>query len=84
MIELQDIWNDRNLSKDLKVRLGKALVWSALIPQKPINRIMSAEMWILKKRKEQKLTNLQAVSLMLNMLKGTGVNKDLWCEHGER
>ena len=31
MIELQDIWNDRNLSKDLKVRLVKALKWSALI-----------------------------------------------------
>ena len=31
MIALQDIWNYRNLSKDLKVRLVKALVWSALI-----------------------------------------------------
>ena len=54
MIELQDIWNDRNLSKDLKVRLVKALVWSALIYgaeawtlfKSDENRIMAAEMWI--------------------------------------
>ena len=54
IIELQDIWNDRNLSKDLKVRLVKALVWSALIYgaeswtlfKSDENRIMAAEMWI--------------------------------------
>ena len=54
MIELQDIWNDRNLSKDLKVKLVKALVWSALIYDAEAwtlfksdeNRIMAAEMWI--------------------------------------
>ena len=54
MIELQDIWNDRNLSKDLKVRLVKALVWSALIYgaeawtlfKSDENRIIAAEMWI--------------------------------------
>ena len=54
IIELQDIWNDRNLSKDLKVRLVKALVGSALIYgaeawtlfKSDENRIMTAEMWI--------------------------------------
>ena len=54
MIELQDIWNDKNLSKDLKVRLVKALLWSALIYgaeawtlfKSDENRIMAAEMWI--------------------------------------
>ena len=54
MIELQVIWNDRNLSKDLKVRLVKGLVWSALIYgaeawtlfKSDENRIMAAEMWI--------------------------------------
>ena len=54
MIELQDIWNDRNLSKDLKVRPVKALVWSALMYgaeawtlfKSDENRSMAAEMWI--------------------------------------
>ena len=54
MIELQDIWNDRNLSKDLKVRLVKDVVWSALIYgaeawtlfKSDENMIMAAEMWI--------------------------------------
>ena len=46
--------NDRNLSKDLKVRLVRALVWSSLIYgaeawtlfKSDENRIMAAEMWI--------------------------------------
>ena len=54
LIELQDIWNDTNLYKDLKVRLVKALVWSAFISgaeawtlfKSDENRIMAAEMWI--------------------------------------
>ena len=54
ILELQDIWNGRNLSKDLKVRLIKAVVWSALIYgakawtifKSDENRIMAAEMWI--------------------------------------
>jgi len=31
MIELQDIWNDRNLSAELKMKLVKILVWSVLL-----------------------------------------------------
>ena len=54
MIELQDIWNDRNLSKDLKVWLVTALEYSALIYgaealtlfKSDENRVMAAEMWI--------------------------------------
>ena len=54
MIQLQEIWKDRNLSKDLKVRLVKALVLSALIYgaeawtlfKSDENRIMAAEMWL--------------------------------------
>ena len=54
MIELQDIWNDRNLSKDIKERLDKALMWSALIYgaeawtlfKSDENRIMTTKMWI--------------------------------------
>ena len=52
MIELQDLWNDKNLTTDLKVKLVKALVWSALIYgaeawtlcKSDENRIMAAEM----------------------------------------
>lgn len=54
MIELQDLWNDRNITTDLKVRLVKVLVWSALtygaeawtLFKSDENRIMAAEMWI--------------------------------------
>ena len=54
MIELQDLWNDKNLTTDLKVKLVKALVWSALIYgaeawtlfKSDENRIMAAEMWM--------------------------------------
>ncbi|XP_072021391.1 uncharacterized protein [Amphiura filiformis] len=31
MIELQDLWNDRNLPTELKMKLIKILVWSVLL-----------------------------------------------------
>ena len=53
MIDLQVLWNDRNLSMPLKMKLVKTLVWSALIYgaeswtlcKADESRIMAAEMW---------------------------------------
>ena len=53
MIDLQVIWNDTNLSIQLKMKLVKTLVWSALVYgaeswtllKADVNRIMAAEMW---------------------------------------
>ena len=53
MIDLQVIWNDTNLSIQLKMKLIKTLVWSALVYgteswtlfKADVNRIMAAEMW---------------------------------------
>ena len=54
MIDLQLIWNDKNLSNQLKMKLAKTLVWSALVYgaeswtlcKADENRILAAEMWI--------------------------------------
>ena len=74
LIELQDIWNDRNISKYLKVRLVKALVWSSVIYGAEVwtllksdeNIIMAAEMWIWKRMLgvtwKEKRTNASIVS----------------------
>ena len=53
MVELQDLWNDSNLPFQLKVKLVKTLVWSALVYGAEVwtlykadkNRIMAPEMW---------------------------------------
>ena len=53
MIDLQVIWNDTNLSIQLKMKLVKTLIWSALVYgaeswtlfKADVNRIMAAEMW---------------------------------------
>ena len=53
MIDLQVLWNDRNLSMPLKMKLVKTLVWSALaygaeswtLCKADESRIMAAEMW---------------------------------------
>ena len=100
MIALQDIWNDRNLSKDLKVRLVKALVWSALIYgteawtlfKSDENRIMAAEMWIWRRMLgvswKEKRTNASILS-ELDVKKGiAGKDNDsktgLLWSHNER
>ena len=54
MIELQNLWNDKNQTTDFRVKLVKALVWSTLIYgaetwilyKSDENRIMAAEMWM--------------------------------------
>ena len=53
MVDLQDIWRDKNIKKELKMKLVKTLVWSALLygaeswtlRKADENRIMAAEMW---------------------------------------
>ncbi|XP_072046467.1 uncharacterized protein [Amphiura filiformis] len=53
MIELQDLWNDRNLPTELKMKLIKILVWSVLLyglegwtmTKADENRVLAAEMW---------------------------------------
>ena len=53
MVDLQDIWRDKNIKKELKIKLVKTLVWSALLygaeswtlRKADENRIMAAEMW---------------------------------------
>ena len=53
MIDLQVIWNDTNLATQLKMKLVKTLVWSAVVYgaeswtlfKADENRIMAAEMW---------------------------------------
>ena len=53
MMELQDLWNDRNLSTVLKMKLVKILVWSVLLyglegwtmTKADENRVLAAEMW---------------------------------------
>ena len=53
MIELQDLWNDRNLAAKLKMKLIKILVWSVLLyglegwtmTKADENRVLAAEMW---------------------------------------
>ena len=70
MIDLQVIWNDTNLSIQLKMKLVKTLVWSALLYgaeswtlfKADVNRIMAAEMWFFWRRMlninwKQKRTN---------------------------
>ena len=54
MVDLQVLWNDKNLSMPLKMKLVKTLVWSALVYgaeswtlwKADESRIMAAEMWI--------------------------------------
>ena len=74
MIELQDLWNDRNLSIQLKMRLVRTLVWSALVYgaeawtlcKADENRILAAEMWLwrrmLKISWKEKRTNASILS----------------------
>ena len=53
MIDLHVLWNDRNLSMPLKMKLVKTLVWSALVYgaeswtlcKADESRIMAPEMW---------------------------------------
>ncbi|GAH15691.1 unnamed protein product, partial [marine sediment metagenome] len=53
MVDLYDIWSDKNIRKDLKMKLVKTLVWSTLLygveswtlRKADENRIMAAEMW---------------------------------------
>ena len=53
MVDLHDVWNDKNIRKDLKMKLVRTLVWSALLygaeswtlRKADENRIMAAEMW---------------------------------------
>ena len=53
MIELQDLWKDRNLTTALKMKLVKILVWSVLLyglegwtlTKADENRVLAAEMW---------------------------------------
>ena len=53
MVELYEIWNDKNITICLKMKLVKTLVWSALLYgaeswtllKADENRIMAAEMW---------------------------------------
>jgi hypothetical protein len=57
MIDLQDIWNDRNLTKELKIQIAKTLVWNAVLyglegwtlTKADENRIMAVEMWFCKR-----------------------------------
>ena len=70
MIDLQELWKDKNLSLSLKVKLVKTLVWSALLYgaeswtlfKSDENRIMAAEMWFWRRMlniswKEKKTNN---------------------------
>ena len=82
MIELQDLWNDRNLTTNLKTKIVKALVWSVLLYglegwtliKADENRIMAAEMWIwrrmLRVNWKEKRTNI-------SILKELGVKRQL-------
>lgn len=70
MVDLHVLWNDRNISTGLKIKLVKTLVWSALLYgaeswtllKADDNRIMAAEMWfwrkMLKISRKDKRTNL--------------------------
>ena len=74
MIDLQVLWNDRNLSNHLKMKLVKTLVWSALVYgaeswtlcKADENRIMAAEMWFWRRMLginwKQKRTNASILS----------------------
>ena len=99
MIELQDNWNDRNLSKDLKVRLGKALVWSALIYRAEAwtffksdeNRIMAAEIWIWRrmlgvswKEKRRNTSILSELNVKKELLGKIDSKTGLLWSHNER
>ena len=97
MIELQDVWNDKNLSKDLKARLVKALVWSALIYgtdawtlfKSDENRIMAAEMWIWRRTLgvswKEKRTNASILSELEGIAgKDNNSKTDLLWSHNER
>jgi hypothetical protein len=77
MIELQDLWNDKSLSIQLKVKIVKTLVWSALIYgaeawtlcKSDENRILAAEMWLwrrlLKISWKEKRTNASVLSELM-------------------
>ena len=57
IVDLQELWNDRNITVCLKVKPVKTLVWSALLYgaeswtllKADENRIMAAEMWFWRK-----------------------------------
>ena len=73
MVDLHVLWNDRNISTGLKIKLVKTLVWSALLYgaeswtllKADENRIMAAEMWfwrrMLKISWKDKRTNLSVL-----------------------
>ena len=54
MVELENIWRDRDLSKELKIRLMKVLVWTTInygaegwtLRAEEKKKIQSAEMWL--------------------------------------
>ena len=54
MVELSTIWNDKNISQKLKLKLVKCLVWTVItygaegwtLRQEDIKKIESAEMWL--------------------------------------
>ena len=75
MIDLQVLWNDRNLSMALKMKLVKTLVWSALV--------YGAESWTLCKADESRITAAEMWfwSRMLNISwKQRRTNASILCE----
>ena len=54
MVELSTIWNDRNISQKLKLKLLKCLIWTVItygaegwtLRQTDVKKIESAEMWL--------------------------------------
>ena len=63
MVDLHVLWNDRNISTGMKIKLVKTLVWSALLYgaeswtllKADENRIMAAEMWFWRKMLKNQL-----------------------------
>ena len=85
MVDLHDVWNDKNIRKDLKMKLVKTLVWSALLygaeswtlRKADENIIMAAEMWFWRRMLniswKNKRTNdsiLQELNTNRELLKG--------------
>ena len=82
MVELSAIWNDKNISQKLKLKLVKCLIWTVItygaegwtLRQEDVKKIESAEMWLYRRLLRIKWDDFRTNESILNELQ---VNREL-------
>ena len=82
MVELSTIWNDKNISQKLKLKLVICLLWTVItygaegctLRQGDVNKIEGAEMWLYRRLLRIKWDDFRTNESILNELQ---VNREL-------